>query len=118
MGSMRRFIALASLLLLSLSHASATTQVHAHATALVAKPTREMIAAAPSVRLAAITLRESSLRGPARVHAPWHPSRGEAGFSLPAAIAARIAVLPQPASLRVGPAHHVTYDATAPPHLS
>ncbi len=118
MGSMRRFIALASLLLLSLSHASATTQTHAHATAFVAKPTREMIAAAPSVRLAAIVVRESSPRGPARTLVPWHPSRAEMGFALPAAIAARTAVLPEPASLRVGPAHRVTYDATAPPSLS
>lgn len=118
MGSMRRFIALASLLLLSLSHASATTQVHAHATAFVAKPAREMIAAAPSVRLAAIAPRETSPRGPARTLVPWHPNRAEMGFALPAAIAARIAVLPEPASLPVGPAHRVTYDAMAPPSLS
>ena len=115
---MRRFIALASLLLLSLSHADATTQVHARATASVAKPTREMIAAAPSVRLAAMVERELSPRGPARLHAPWHPSGAEAGFAIPAAIAARTVVLPQPASLPVGPAHRLTYDATAPPHLS
>ena len=114
---MRRFIALASLLLLSLSHVDATTPVHARATASVAKPTREMIAAAPSVRLAAIELRES-LRGPARLVLPWHPSRPEPGFALPDAIAAHVAVLPQPASRPVGPAHRLTYDATAPPHLS
>jgi len=118
MGSMRRFIALASLLLLSLSHADATTQVHARATASVAKPTREMIAAAPSIRLAAIVERELSPRGPARLLAPWHPGRWESRFALPAPIAARAAVLPQPASLRIGPAHRLTYDATAPPHLS
>jgi hypothetical protein len=118
MGSMRRFIALASLLLLSLSHADATTQVHARATASVAKPTREMIAAAPSARLAVIAQRESSPRGPARVLTPWHPSCAESCFALPAAIAARLAALPQPASRPVGPAHRVTYDATAPPHLS
>jgi len=118
MGSMRRFIALASLLLLSLSHAGATTPVRARATASVAKPTREMIAAAPSVRLAAIELRESSPRGPARLIVPWLPSHAETGFGLPAAIAARTAVLPQPASRPVGPAHRLTYDATAPPHLS
>jgi hypothetical protein len=117
-GSMRRFIALASLLLLSLSHADATTQEHARATASVAKPTREMIAAAPSVRLAAMVERELSPRGPARLLAPWHPSGAETGIALPAAIAARTAVLPQPASLPVGPVHRLTYDATAPPHLS
>ena len=115
---MRRIIALVSLLLLSLSHADATTQVRARATASVAKPTREMIAAAPSVRLAAIAERESSSRGPARLLAPWQPSRAEVGFALPAATAARRVALPQPASLPVGPAHRLTYDATAPPHLS
>jgi hypothetical protein len=115
---MRRFIALASLLLLSLSRADATTQVHARATASVAKSTREMIAAAPTVRVAAIALRESAPRGPARVLMPWHPSRGEPRFALPAAIAGRVAALPQPVSLPVGPAHRLTYDATAPPQLS
>lgn len=115
---MRRFIALASLLLLSLSHADATTRVHARATASVAKPTREMIAAAPAVRLADIALRESSPRGPARVLVPWHPSRGEAYFALPASTERRVAALPQPASLPVGPARRLTYDATAPPYLS
>src|SRR6478735_8544693 len=105
MGSMRRFIALISLLLLSLSHADATTQVHARATASVAKPTREMIAAAPSVRLAAIELRESSLRGPARIIVPWHPSRAERGVVLPATIAARGVALPEPTSLPIGAAH-------------
>jgi len=79
---MRRFIALVSLLLLSLSHADATTQVHARATASVAKPTREMIAAAPSIRLAAIVERELSPRGPARLLAPWHPGRWESRFAL------------------------------------
>jgi hypothetical protein len=115
---MRRFIALISLLLLSLSHADATTQVHARATASVAKPTREMIAAAPSVRLAAIELRESSLRGSARIIVPWHPSRAETGFVLRATIAGRGVALPEPTSLPIGPAHRLTYDATAPPHLS
>jgi len=115
---MRRFIALASLLLLSLSRADATTQVHARATASVAKPAREMIAAAPSVRLAAIKLRESSPRGPARVLVPWQPSRAEAGFALPAPTAAHRSALPQAVSRPVGPAHRLTYDATAPPHLS
>ncbi len=115
---MRRLIALASLLLLSLSHADATTQVHARATASVAKPTREMIAAAPSVRLAAIALQESAPRGVARLIVPWHSSRAETGFALPAPLAARVVVLSQPASRPVGPAHRLTYDATAPPHLS
>jgi hypothetical protein len=114
---MRRFIALASLLLLSLAHAGATTQVHARATAFVAKPTREMIAAAPSVRLAAIVQRELAPRGAARPLAPWHPGRG-ASFDLPVAIAGRIAPLPRPVSRPIGQAHRLTYDATAPPHLS
>jgi hypothetical protein len=118
MGSMRRFIAVATLLLLSLSRVDATTQVHARATASVAKPAREMIAAAPSVRLADITLRESSPRGPARVLVPWQPSRTEAGLTIPAAAAARLAALPEPASLPIEAAHRLTYDATAPPHLS
>ena len=115
---MRRFIALASLLLLSLSHLGATTPVHARATAFVAKPTREMIAAAPSVRLAAVELRESSPRGAARLIVPWYPGHAERGFALPATIAARLVVLSEPASRPVGPAHRLTYDATAPPHLS
>ena len=114
---MRRLIALASLLLLTLSRADATTPARARATAFVAKPAREMIAAAPSVRLAALVLRESSPRGPARPLAPWHPG-GAVGFALPRAIAARIVALPQPASRPAGPAHRLTYDATAPPHLS
>jgi len=115
---MRRFIALISLLLLSLSHADATTQVHARATASVAKPTRQMIAAAPGVRLAALELRESSPRGPARIIVPWHPSRAETGFALPATMAARGVALSEPTSLPIGPAHRLTYDATAPPYLS
>jgi hypothetical protein len=115
---MRRLIALASLLLLSLSHVDATTQVHARATASVAKPAREMIAAAPSVRLAAVTPRDLSPRGPARVLVPWLPSSTKTGFALPGAIAARIAALPEPASCPLGPGHRLTYDATAPPHLS
>ena len=114
---MRRLIALASLLLLSLSHADATTQGHARATAFVAKPTREMIAAAPSVRLAAIAQREPAPRGPARLLAPWHPGRG-ASFDLPVAIAGRVAPPSQPISRPIGLAHRLTYDATAPPHLS
>lgn len=115
---MRRFIALLSLLLLSLSRADATTQVHVRATASVAKPAREMIAATPSVRLAAIELRDSSPRGPARIIVPWHPSRADTAFALPATIAAHGAALPEPASLPIGPAHRLTYDATAPPQLS
>ena len=113
---MRRLIALASLLLLSLSHADATTQGHARATAFVAKPTREIIAAAPSVRLAAIAQREAARR-PARLLAPWHPGRG-ASFDLPVAIAGRVAPPSQPISRPIGLAHRLTYDATAPPQLS
>jgi hypothetical protein len=77
-----------------------------------------MIAAAPSVRLAAIELRESSLRGSARIIVPWHPSRAETGFVLRATIAGRGVALPEPTSLPIGPAHRLTYDATAPPNLS
>jgi hypothetical protein len=113
---MRRFIAVATLLLLSLSRIDATTQVHARATASVAKATREMIAAAPSVRLADVTLRESP-RGTARVLVPWHPSRTEAGLTLPAATATCLVALPEPASPPIEAAHRLTYDATAPPLL-
>jgi hypothetical protein len=115
---MRRLIALASLLLLSLSHADATTQVRAIATASVAKPVREMIATPPAARLATIARREPSPRGPARLLVPWHASRGETRFALPVSTERRVAVLSQPASLPSGPAHRLTYDATAPPHLS
>ena len=115
---MRRFIAVATLLLLSLSRIDATTQVQARATASVAKPTREMIAAAPGVRLADITLREPSPRGPARVLVPWQPSRAAAGLAIPTTTAARLVALPEPASLPIEAAHRLTYDATAPPHLS
>jgi hypothetical protein len=115
---MRRFIALVSLLLLSLSRADATTQVHARATVSVAHPTREMVAAAPVARLASIALRELSPRGPSRLLAPWHPSRAATGIALLEGPERGDAVLPQPASLPVGPAHRRTYDATAPPRLS
>ena len=110
MGPMRRFIALVSLLLLSLSRIDATTQVRARATASVAHPAREMVAAAPSARLAPISLRESTPRGPARLLVPWHPSGGESSIALRGPI--------QPTPLPLGPAHRLTYDATAPPRLS
>ncbi len=118
MGSMRRFIALASLLLLSLSRVDATTQVRARATASLAHPTREMVAAAPSVRLAPITVRQPTPRGTARLLGPWHPSRGESSIALRGPIGQRVVALPQPTPLAVGPAHRLTYDATAPPRLS
>ena len=114
---MRRFLALASLLLLSLSRIDATTQVRAHAAASVAHPTKEMVAAAPSVRLAPITVRELSQRGSARLLAPWCPCRGEAHFASPRPIGQSVA-LPEPTSLAAGSAYRRTYDATAPPRLS
>ena len=115
---MRRLLALVSLLLLSLSRVDATTQVRARASASVAHPTREMVAAAPSVRLATIAVRESTPRGPARQLAPWHPSREESSIALRGLIGRRVVALPQPTSLPIGPAHRLTYDATAPPRLS
>src|SRR5947209_7780728 len=86
MGSMRRFIALVSLLLLSLSRTDAMTQARARATASVAHPTREMVAAPPGARFVVIALRELSTRGPSRLLAPWHPSRAATGIALPGAL--------------------------------
>lgn len=114
---MRRIVALATLLLLSLSRFGATEHVRA-AVATVERPTREMVASAPSVRLAHIALRESSPRGAARLAAPWHPSRADADVSLTRTVDAADVALPQPADRPVGPAHRLTYDATAPPRLS
>ena len=115
---MRRFLALASLLLLSLSRVDATTPAGARATAVAAHPTREMVAAAPSVRLAAIPPRELSPRGPARLLAPWCPCRGESSVAFPDSVGRHVVPFPQRTSLRAGPAHRRTYDATAPPRLS
>ena len=115
---MRRFFALASLLLLSLSRVDATTPAVARAMAVAAHPTREMVAAAPGVRLAPIAPRELSPRGPARLLVPWCPCRGESSVAFPVAVGRRVVAFPQWTSLRVGPAHRRTYDATAPPRLS
>jgi hypothetical protein len=115
---MRQLLALASLLLLSLSRLGATTHERVQVVASVARPTREMVVAAPSLRLVPMALRELSARAPARLLAPWHPSRAEAGIVLSGALGRAVTVLPEPTSLAVGPAVRLTYDATAPPRLS
>ena len=115
---MRQLLALASLLLLSLSRLGATTHERVQVVASVARPTREMVVAAPSLRLVPMALRELSARAPARLLAPWHPSRAEEGFVLSGALGRAVTVLPEPTSLAVGPAVRLTYDATAPPRLS
>ena len=115
---MRQLLALASLLLLSLSRLGTTTHERVQVAASVAHPTREMVVAAPSLRLAPIALRELSPRAPARLLAPWHPSRAEAGIVLSGALGRAVTALPEPTSLAVGPADRLTYDATAPPRLS
>ena len=115
---MRQLLALATLLLLSLSRLGATAHERVQVAASVARPTREMVVAAPSLRLAPIALRELSPRAPARLLAPWHPSRAEAGIVLSGALGRAVTALPEPTSLAVGPAVRLTYDATAPPRLS
>ncbi len=115
---MRQLFALASLLLLSLSRLGATTHERVHVAASAARPSREMVVAAPSLRFAPIAVRELSPRAPARLLAPWHPSRAATGIALPGAIGRSGTALLQPASLSAGPADRFTYDATAPPRLS
>jgi hypothetical protein len=115
---MRQLLALASLLLLSLSRLGATTHERVHVAASVARPTRDMVVAAPSLRLAPPALRELSPRAPARLLAPWHPARAETAIALPDALGRTDTAVPQRASLPVGPADRLTYDATAPPPLS
>jgi hypothetical protein len=112
---MRRIFSLATLLLLSLSRFGATA--HAHAASTMEHRTRELVATAPSVRLAAITVREQSPRTSFRLLGPWHPSRVDATLSFAGALA-RAAALPQPTARPAGVAHRLTYDATAPPRLS
>ena len=120
---MRQLLALATLLLLSLSRLGATAHERVQVAASVARPTREMVVAAPSLRLAPIALRELSPRAPARLLAPWHPSRAEAGIVLSGALGRAVGILVAQSrgallSLAVGPAVRLTYDATAPPRLS
>ena len=115
---MRPLPALACLGRRWLSRLGATTHERVQVAASVARPTREMVVAAPSLRLGPIALRELSPHAPGRLLAPWHPSRAEAGIALPGTLGRAVTALPEPTSLAVGPADRLTYDATAPPRLS
>jgi len=118
MGPMRQLLALASLLLLSLSRLGATTHERVQVAASVARPTRDMAVAAPSLRLAPVAVRELSPRVPVRLPAPWHPARAATGVVLAGVLGGSGVALPQPAALPVDRADRLTYDATAPPRLS
>jgi hypothetical protein len=114
---MRRLLALATLLVLSLSRFGAPAPAHAR-TWVVDRVTSELGAAVPGARLAAPAVRELAQRDTPRAPLPWLPI-GVASANVPSFAFASVAS-PRFA-LEHAPAdgwHRFTYDATAPPRLS
>lgn len=114
---MQRLLALATLLVLSLSRFGAPAPVHAR-TWVVERVTSELGAAVPGARLAAPMPRELVPRTAPRAIAPWLPFHAAPTLALELLRDAR----PRAAS-SIAPAPHsawrrFTYDATAPPRLS
>jgi hypothetical protein len=114
---MRRLLALATLLVLSLSRFGAPAPLHAR-TWVVDRVTSELGAAVPGARLAAPTARDLAPRVPTRAAAPWLPFHGAVQLDLAPESEAR---RDRPAVAARPPRtawHRFTYDATAPPRLS
>ena len=115
--TMRRFLALASLFVLSLSRFGAPVPAHAR-TWVVTAVASELGAAVPGARLAAPSARELAQRAVPRALAPWLPFGALAPFDLESWSDARGST---PALVERAPLdgwHRFTYDATAPPRLS
>jgi hypothetical protein len=116
---MRRFFALASLLVLSLSRFGAPAPAHVHALAWGADRTpQEMLAPAPTTRLTALDVRELGPRVPVRSHAPWTPLR--VGKEFVPAFQLERNELARTWSKRPAPSawHRFPYYPTGPPRLS
>lgn len=114
---MRRFLALATLLVLSLSRFGAPAPAHAR-TWVVGAVTSELGTAVPGARLAAPSARELTHRVVPRALAPWLPFGAQAPFGLESWSDAPERA---PSLVERSPLdgwHRFTYDATAPPRLS
>jgi hypothetical protein len=116
---MRRFLALATLFVLSLSRFGAPVPAHAHALAWATDRTpQEMLASAPSARLTAFGVRELGPRVPPRAHAPWTTPDVADAFAPPFPIVR--SERSRPWWKRSAPSawHRFPYYPTAPPRLS
>ena len=114
---MRRFLAVATLFVLSLSRFGAPAPAHAR-TWVMEGVTSELGAAVPGARLAAPVVRDVAQRVTPRSPAPWLPLAvaSASGLSLPSTSCVRA---PMPSECApVSAWHRFTYDATAPPRLS
>ena len=114
---MRRFLALATLLVLSLSRFGAPAPAHAR-TWVVDRVTSELAAAVPGARLAAPTVRDLAQRVVPRAHASSLPLADVERIALGGDLHARGAT---PAAGARSPSeawHRFTYDATSPPRFS
>ena len=114
---MRRIVALATLLVLSLSRFGVSAPARASAGS-VHHASREMVASAPSVRVVPLAARELAPRAPVRASTPWLPSRTwdalESGVLLDRSRIER----PRRERVALGEWRCFTYDATAPPRFS
>ena len=114
---MRRLLAVATLLVLSLSRFGAPAPAHARTWA-VDRVTSELGAAVPGARLAAPAVRDLAQRATPRAPLPWLPigvaSASGPSLPLPSPARERFALVHAPAAGW----HRFTYDATAPPALS
>jgi hypothetical protein len=114
---MRRFLALATLLVLSLSRFGAPVPAHAR-TWVVERVTSELGTAVPGARLAAPAARELAQRVVPRALVPWLPfaDAQRSGLELSSVARPRTPQLVTRAPLDAW--YRFTYDATAPPRLS
>jgi len=114
---MRRFLAVATLLVLSLSRFGAPAPVHARTWAMD-RVTSELGVAVPGARLAAPAVRALAQGVGSRAPLPWIPLgvAPASGPSLPLVSSARAPIARVDAT--AGRWHRFTYDATAPPPLS
>lgn len=114
---MRRIVALATLLVLSLSRSGVPAPERASSRS-VHRVSREMVASAPSVRLGVVVARELAPRAPVRAPTPWHPSRSRDAIELGVLLDRSPIELPRGERLALESWCRFTYDATAPPRLS
>jgi len=114
---MRRFLALAALLVLSLSRFGAPAPAHVHTWALD-RVASELGAAVPGARLAEPAARELAQRSVPRAPAPWLPMHEAEPFGLRLPITTQERTPTSAERWWRDGWHRFTYDATAPPHLS
>ena len=111
---MRRFLALATLFVLSLSRFGAPAPVHARAwSAAPASP--ELVATTASVRLVALAVRDLGPRAQSRAPLPWLPFRPERPLGVSSPVVRTADAIPAAPRASAGVWHRFTYDATAPP---